>query len=1119
VALAPDGSVLIADYANHRIRKISPAGTITTIAGTGTAGYSGDDGPATASRLNYPSGIAVAADGSVLIADRANHRIRKISPAGTITTIAGTGTAGFSGDGGPATAAQLNVPVGVAVTGDGSVLIADKANNRVRKMSPAGTISTLAGTGVAGISGDGGPATAAQLNDPVAVAVTSDGAVLISDYNNQRIRSVSPAGTITTFAGGDAGGFAGDGGAATDAQLNYPVGVAVGPDNTVLIADRSNHRVRSVSATGTITTIAGTGMNGFSGDGAPATDAQLDGPWGLAIAADGTVLIGDSADNRVRELDAIPPQTTITAGPTGTTSDATPTFAFSADQAGSTFECRLDANAFAPCTSPFAVSTLTEGTHTLQVQATDPAGNLDLTPAVRGFTVDTAPDTTITSGPDAATADPTPTFEFSADQTGATFACRIDTAPLAACSSPWTTAALADGGHTFKVAATDPGGNTDPAPATRTFTVDTTAPPSTTPTLTAPAAGDVSATIAVSATSTAAAVQFFVDGNASGSPLPTVAGVASTTWNTWGLTGTHNVAAADCSQAGLCNTAGTSVSVNVSNAAPRLSAPTNGATVSKTVTLTANTDAPQVRFMVDGESAGRPVVPSNGTATTTWTSFGDNNGAHTVTAVNCSTTDACADPAEVTVNLANTPPKLSSPAAGSTMAGAFTMAATAPGGAVEFLLDGTIRGVDTVAPYTLDVRSALPDGSHTAQALSCDATGTECSGPASAVVTFSARTLHPAVSSVSPRTISPNGDGRYDSSTIAVSLPDTETVTWSVRNGAGTTVIGPQSLGSLKAGSHNVTFTGLDNAGHRLPDGAYTVVITTKQATAGTTLHGSATGTVRIDTTAPVLSQVSGNGATFYPVHDGYKDTFSTAVTVSEAAHLTLKVRDSKSKVVRTITAAHSAPGRYTLVWNGRNGAGARVPAGTYSYAVSATDALQNTRSTARYTAKLSAKKLVTKTADVTVTGASAEFSGGTDESCAGPGISSRYTSGLRLINVCDYYYDDIQIADGTWLVTLPKAVKYTGLSLQTYGATTYAPSEIVGFAQNYATDSPDLLTSNTVTDHVGAWYDLGAFSPAGHVSGRTVKVSVDVPNRIDVPPYDFDIKYVRIHVTYSVLK
>jgi len=326
VAVMPDGGYLFADAGNDRVRRIFPDGTINTVAGPGNFGVPGDGGPATAAGLRDPLGVAAFPDGSYLIADAGAATIRRVSAAGIITTVAGTGTPGYSGDGGAATAAQLFAPSGVAVTADGGFLIADTGNSRVRKVSPAGTIRTVAGTGAFGFSGDGGPATAAQLgqNSPYAVAVTADGGFLIGDETNSRVRRVSPTGVITTIAGTGVRGFSGDGGSATAAQLDTPMGVAATPDGGVLISDFFGNRVRWVSPTGVIRTVAGTGRFVVfkNGDGGPATAADIDFPFGIASTPNGGFVFGEEANGAIRFVDSgfgtavPPPATTVPAAPT-----------------------------------------------------------------------------------------------------------------------------------------------------------------------------------------------------------------------------------------------------------------------------------------------------------------------------------------------------------------------------------------------------------------------------------------------------------------------------------------------------------------------------------------------------------------------------------------------------------------------------------------------------------------------------------------------------------------------------------------------------------------------------------------------------------------------------------
>ncbi len=306
VAWLGDGSALVADFGNHRIRRISPSGQITTVAGTGTAGYSGDGGSATSAQLSWPIDVEPTADGGFVIADLGNKRVRRVSPAGLITTVAGTGQGGSQGDGGPATSARLGAPTGVAVTGDGGFLVADANAQSVRRVSPDGTITRVAGNGTAGGTGDSGPAVAAQLNVPVGVAPLPDGGFLVAEYEGHRVRRVSAAGVITRVAGTGTAGFSGDGGAATAARLNNPVGVSTTADGGFLIGDSLNGRVRKVSADGTIATVAGTGVRGYGGDGGPAVLAQLRSPSAAVENPSGAILIADSEDNRLRLVEGSP---------------------------------------------------------------------------------------------------------------------------------------------------------------------------------------------------------------------------------------------------------------------------------------------------------------------------------------------------------------------------------------------------------------------------------------------------------------------------------------------------------------------------------------------------------------------------------------------------------------------------------------------------------------------------------------------------------------------------------------------------------------------------------------------------------------------------------------------
>jgi hypothetical protein len=242
-----DGGFLITDVAASVVREVSAAGTITRVAGTGTVGDTGDDGPATDAELTSPAGLAVTPDGGFLITDPGAHVVRKVSAGGTITRVAGTGASGNSGDDGPAIDAQLNGPVGIAATDDGGFLAADASTQVVRRVSAAGTITRVAGTGTAGNSGDDGPATDAELSTPGGLAVTADGGFIVADFANNLVRQVSAAGIITRIAGTGTAGNSGDDGPATDAELSGPVWVALTADGGLLITDAVNHEVRRVA--------------------------------------------------------------------------------------------------------------------------------------------------------------------------------------------------------------------------------------------------------------------------------------------------------------------------------------------------------------------------------------------------------------------------------------------------------------------------------------------------------------------------------------------------------------------------------------------------------------------------------------------------------------------------------------------------------------------------------------------------------------------------------------------------------------------------------------------------------------------------------------------------------
>ncbi len=341
-AVDSTGNIYVADTSNHRIRMISPAGVITTIAGTGVAGFNGDGLAPESTQLNFPTRLALGRQGDLYFSDQANHRVRKIA-GGAVQTVAGNGEEGFAGDGGAAVTARLANPFGLAFDPAGNLYIADWSNHRIRMVAADGRIRTIAGNGRLEyplFSGDGGPATQAQLFQPSGVAVDVAGNIYIADTSNHRIRRVTPSGVIETFAGAGGAGFSGDNGPAVLARLSSPSDLHIGPGGVLFVSDLGNARIRRITSDGTMITtvavvemlrgigadeagnlyagsedrlvkvtaagevsvLAGTLTAGFSGDGGPATEARLSSPAAVAVAANGDLYINDQGNNRIRKL-------------------------------------------------------------------------------------------------------------------------------------------------------------------------------------------------------------------------------------------------------------------------------------------------------------------------------------------------------------------------------------------------------------------------------------------------------------------------------------------------------------------------------------------------------------------------------------------------------------------------------------------------------------------------------------------------------------------------------------------------------------------------------------------------------------------------------------------------
>ena len=477
VSVSPlaSGGFLIAESGGSRVRLISGSGTIATVAGlsSGEAGYNGDAIAATVAKLNHPQGVAALPGGGFLIADSDNHRVREVSGGGTISTVAGTGQPGYSGDELFATTVKVGHPVGVTPAPDGGFLIAQDAEARVRRVYSGGVIETLSEGGFNGPT---------PFVEPRAVAVAADGGLLVAEGSDNRIRR-DLFGAVSVIAGDGSAGFSGEGSAAIDAKLDDPQGVSPAPDGGYLIADTGNERIRRVGPGGAIGTVAGTGSGGFSGDGGPAAMAELSEPTAVAAAPGGGFLIADAGNQRIRFVEGPPPPRPEATSPGSPANDNSPRVRGTAPAGTTVYLFGSPGCAGTPVAHGSASSFAAEG---IEVSVLDDTSSR-FSAIAEGGGIDSAcsegavayaedsrpPDTRIRGGPGRGSRPGSASFSLAAvpPGPGTTFRCALDGRALHRCPRRVSFHRLDPGMHRFRALAVDAAGNADPSPGRRRFRV------------------------------------------------------------------------------------------------------------------------------------------------------------------------------------------------------------------------------------------------------------------------------------------------------------------------------------------------------------------------------------------------------------------------------------------------------------------------------------------------------------------------------------------------------------------------------------------------------------------------------------------------------------------------